>query len=209
MTNLLLKTCLLGASLLASTTFAAAPASNNPNNADYTGWSWSGHIDHVTIDSESAAEQWIEDSATAIGGAAEYYSSTTENTLVLGASVLLYRDNAEFAQYVEDYWGDVDYTESDATAFMLFAEYGPKYRFGSDNMSFVTVRGGVSGILASERSISNGSNCYSEDIEIDGGVYGVLGIGQTLGSLDLSLQFQQYLSGDLDNTLRLKLSGAF
>ena len=209
MTNLLLKTCLLGASLLASTTFAAAPASNNPNNADYTGWSWSGHIDHVTIDSEAAAEQWIEDSATAIGGAAEYYSSTTENTLVLGASVLLYRDNAEFAQYVEDYWGDVDYTESDATAFMLFAEYGPKYRFGSDNMSFVTVRGGVSGILASERGISNCSNCYSEDIEIDGGVYGVLGIGQTLGSLDLSLQFQQYLSGDLDNTLRLKLSGAF
>jgi hypothetical protein len=209
MTNLLLKTCLLGASLLASTTFAAAPASNNPNNADYTGWSWSGHIDHVTIDSEAAAEQWIEDSATAIGGAAEYYSSTTENTLVLGASVLLYRDNAEFAQYVEDYWGDVDYTESDATAFMLFAEYGPKYRFGSDNMSFVTVRGGVSGILASERGISNCSNCYSEDIEIDGGIYGVLGVGQTLGSLDLSVQFQQYLSGDLDNTIRLKLSGAF
>lgn len=209
MTNLLLKTCLLGASLLASTTFAAAPVSNNPNNADYTGWSWSGHIDHVTIDSQVAAEQWIEDSATALGGAAEYYSSTTENTLVLGASVLLYRDNAEFAQYVEDFWGDVDYTESDATAFMLFAEYGPKYRFGSDNMSFVTVRGGVSGILASERGISNCSNCYSEDIEINGGLYGVIGVGQTLGSLDLSLQFQQYLSGDLDNSLRLKLSGAF
>jgi len=209
MTNLLLKTWLLGASLLTSTTFAAAPTSNNPNNADYTGWSWSGHVDHVAIDSEAAAEQWIEDSATAIGGAAEYYSSKTENTLVLGASVLLYHDNAEFAQYVEDYWGDVDYTESDATAFMLFAEYGPKYRFGQDNMSFFSVRGGVSGILASERSISNCSNCYSEDIEIDGGVYGVLGIGQTLGSLDLSLQFQQYLSGDLDNTIRLKLSGAF
>lgn len=208
MANTLLTGCLLGASLLAASAFAA-PSNNNPNNVDYTGWSWSGHADHVTIDSQAAAEQWIEDSATAIGGAAEYYSSKTENTLVLGASILLYRDNAEFAQYVEDYWGDVDYTESDATAFMLFAEYGPKYRFGQDNMSFFSVRGGVSGILASERSISNCRNCYSEDIEIDGGVYGVLGIGQTLGSLDLSLQFQQYLSGDLDNTIRLKLSGAF
>jgi hypothetical protein len=208
MANALLTGCLLGASLLAASAFAA-PSNNNPNNMDYTGWSWSGHVDHVTIDSQAAAEQWIEDSATAIGGAAEYYSSKTENTLVLGASILLYRDNAEFAQYVEDYWGDVDYTESDATAFMLFAEYGPKYRFGQDNMSFFSVRGGVSGILASERSISNCRNCYSEDIEIDGGVYGVLGIGQTLGSLDLSLQFQQYLSGDLDNTIRLKLSGAF
>jgi hypothetical protein len=111
---------------------------------------------------------------------------------------------------VRDNWyGDEGYEESDANALMLFAEYGPKYRFGQDNMSFFTVRGGVSGMLASERSISNCSNCYEEDIEIDGGVYGVLGIGQTLGSLDLSLQFQQYLSGDLDNTVRLKLSGAF
>lgn len=212
MANALLTTCLLGASLLASSTFAAAPYNsnpNNPNNADYTGWSWAGHVDHVTIDSQAAAEQWIEDTATAIGGTAEYYSSKTENTLVLGINFLFYRDHAEFAQFVEGYWGDVDYTESDANAFMVFAEYGPKYRFGQDNMSFFTVRGGVSGMLYSERAISYCSNCYSEDIDIDGGVYGVLGIGQTLGSLDLSLQFQQYLSGDLDNTIRLKLSGAF
>lgn len=211
MANTLLTTCLLGVTLLATTTVAAAPysSSNNPNNADYTGWSWAGHVDHVTIDSQAAAEQWIEDTATAIGGTAEYYSSKTENTLVLGVNFLFYRDNAAFAQYVEGYWGDVDYTESDANAFMVFAEYGPKYRFGQDNMTFVTVRGGVSGMLFSERAISFCSNCYSEDIDIDGGAYGVLGIGQTLGSLDLSLQFQQYFSGDLDNTVRLKLSGAF
>ncbi len=210
MANALLITCLFGASLLASTTFAAAPpTSSNPNNSDYTGWSWSGHVDHVTIDSQAASDQWIEDTATAIGGAAEYYSSKTENTLVLGTSFLFYRDNAEFSQYVEDYWGDTDYSESDASAIMVFAEYGPKYRFGQDNMNFFTVRGGISGMLYSERAISSCSNCYSEDIDIDGGVYGVLGIGQTLGSLDLGLQFQQYLSGDLDNTVRLKLSGAF
>lgn len=209
MANSLLTSCILGTSLLASIAFAAAPGNTNPNNADYTGWSWSGHVDHVTIDSEAAAEQWINDNATAVGGAAEYYSSKSESTLVLGASVLFYRDNAEFAQYVEDYWGDVGYTESDANAFMVFAEYGPKYRFGQDNMSFFTVRGGVSGMLYSERAISSCSNCYSEDIDIDGGVYGVLGVGQTLGSLDLSLQFQQYFSGDLNNTIRLKLSGAF
>jgi hypothetical protein len=207
MANALLTRSLFTVGLLASTAFAAP--NNNPNNADYTGWSWSGHVDHVTIDSQAADEQWIKDTATAVGGSAEYYSSKTENTLVLGASILFYSDKAEFAQYVEDYWGDVDYSDSDANAFMLFAEYGPKYRFGRDNMTFFSVRGGVSGILGSERSISNCRNCYSEDIEIDGGVYGVLGIGQTLGNLDLSLQFQQYFSGDLDNTLRLKLSGAF
>jgi hypothetical protein len=209
MSRALFTSCLFSASLFTAGAFAAVPSNNNPNNSDYTGWSWSGHVDHITIDSQAAAEQFIEDSATAIGGAAEYYSSKTENTLVLGMNFLFYRDNAEFAQFIEDYWGDVDYTESDATAFMLFAEYGPKYRFGQDNMSFFTVRGGVSGMLYSERAISYCSDCYSEDIDIDGGLYGVLGIGQTLGSLDISLQFQQYFTGDLDNSLRLKISGAF
>jgi hypothetical protein len=209
MSSALFTSCLFSASLFTAGAFAAVPSNNNPNNSDYTGWSWSGHVDHITIDSQAAAEQFIEDSATAIGGAAEYYSSKTENTLVLGMNFLFYRDNAEFAQFIEDYWGDVDYTESDATAFMLFAEYGPKYRFGQDNMSFFTVRGGVSGMLYSERAISYCSDCYSEDIDIDGGLYGVLGIGQTLGSLDISLQFQQYFTGDLDNSLRLKISGAF
>lgn len=202
----IIKSLLLGSCLLTCSHMALAQSSTPVRQ---TGWSWSGHADHINIDKKAAAEQWIEDTAFAIGGAAEYYASDSENTLTLGASVLFYRDNAEFSQYVEDYWGDEGYEESDANAFMLFAEYGPKYRFGRDNMSFFSVRGGVSGILGSERSISNCRNCYSEDIDIDGGLYGVLGIGQTLGSIDISLQFQQYFSGDLDNTLRLKISGAF
>lgn len=202
----LIKPLVLGSCLIASSQLALAQTNNNVRQ---TGWSWSGHADHINIDKQAAAEQWIEDTAFAIGGAAEYYSSDSENTLSLGTSILFYRDNAEFSQYVEDYWGDEDYEESDANAFMLFVEYGPKYRFGRDNMSFFSVRGGFSGILGSERSISNCRNCYSEDIEIDGGAYGVLGIGQTLGAIDIGLQFQQYFSGDLDNTLRLKISGAF
>lgn len=201
-----LKSLTLGVCLAASSQFALAQADQNPRQ---TGWSWSAHVDHINLDKQAAAEQWIEDTALAVGGAAEYYASDSENTLSLGASLLFYNDNAEFSQYVRDHWGHGSYEESDANALMLFAEYGPKYRFGQDNMSFFTVRGGVSGILASERSINDCRNCYSEDIEIDGGVYGVLGIGQTLGSLDLSLQFQQYLSGDLDNSIRLKISGAF
>lgn len=206
MFNSLIKPFVLGSLLLASSQQSLA---QSPDNVRQTGWSWSGHVDHINIDKEAADQQWIEDTAFAIGGAAEYYASDSENTLVLGGSILFYRDNAGFSQYVEDYWGDEDYEESDANAFMLFAEYGPKYRFGQNNMSFFSVRGGVSGIFGSERSISNCRNCYSEDIEIDGGLYGVLGIGQTLGAIDLSLQFQQYFSGDLDNTLRLKISGAF
>lgn len=199
------------ASLMTFTIFSSACFAQNdkPNNLSYTGWSWSGHLDHVNIDSESALREGIEDSATVIGGAAEYYSSESSNTLSLGLSFMFYRDNEAFAQYVEDYYGGADYTESDANAFMIFAEYGPVYRFGANKSSFFTARAGVSGILASERGIGYCSDCYSEKIDIKGGAYGVLGIGQTLGAFDISLQFQQYFSGDLDNSLRLKIAGTF
>jgi hypothetical protein len=130
-------------------------------------------------------------------------------TLSLGMNYIFYHDNAAFAQYVRDYWGYIDYEQSDATAITVFAEYGPKYRFGQNNLSFVVIRGGASAVLLSERAIYGCSNCYSEDIDIDGGLYGVLGVGQTLGNLDVSLQFQQYFSGDIDNSFRLKISGTF
>jgi len=205
----LITSSLLALSLCSALTQAATPTNRPAANAPTSAWSWSGHIDHVNIDAEAAWLQGIDEGATAIGFAAERYTNESEMTLSLGASILLYNDNDEFAQYVRSYWGNESYSESDASGLMLFAEYGPKYRFGADNLSFFTVRGGASAILGSERSISNCSNCYSEKIDIDGGVYGLLGIGQTFGSLDWGLQFQQYFSGDLDNAIRLKISGAF
>lgn len=173
------------------------------------GWSWSGHVEHMTFDDETAWEQGIADNATAIGFAVERFQNTTENTWSLGMNFIFYNDDDEFAQYVEDYWGDVDYQESDANAISVFAEYGPRYRFGADKLSFFTVRGGLSGMLYSERGIGNCSDCYSEDIDIDGGLYGLVGIGRSTSSIDWSLQFQQYFSGDIDNVIRLKISGTF
>lgn len=174
-----------------------------------SGWSWSAHVDHINIDEKIAAEQGIDDYFTAIGGAAEYYTSDSNMTLSLGLSIILYDDNAEFRQYVEDWWGDDYYESSDATGGQAFIEYGPKYKFGANDSSFFVVRGGLSGIFFSERSISSCRNCYSEDIDVDGGLYGVLGIGHKLGYFDLGLQFHQYFTGDLDNGFRLKLSSSF
>jgi hypothetical protein len=199
--------CWVGLIACLATSSTLAQQSNQP--ATYSSWSWSGHIDHVNLDKDAAWAEGIEDSATAIGFAAERYTNTSEMTLSLGMNYLFYHDNAAFAQYVRDYWGYIDYEQSDATAITVFAEYGPKYRFGQNNLNFVVIRGGASAVLFSERAIYGCSNCYSEDIDIDGGLYGVLGVGQTLGSLDVSLQFQQYFSGDIDNSFRLKISGTF
>jgi len=194
--------------ILASSLFSLSVHAQQPEPA-YSGWSWSGHVEHMNFDDDKAWEQGIADSATAIGFAAERYTNTSDNTLSLGMSFIFYNDDDEFAQYVEDYWGDTDYAESDANAISIFAEYGPKIRWGADRLSFFTARGGISGMLYSERGIGNCSDCYSEDIDINGGLYGVLGVGRTTGSIDWSLQFQQYFTGDIDNVIRLKISGAF
>lgn len=178
---------------------------------DYSGWSWSANVDHLTIDKEVAnrPDILLSQSATAIGFGAEYFTSESEMTYSLGFNYIAYNDNNEFEQYVHDHWNGDRYEQSDANAIMVYAEAGPKYRFGVDGMNFVTVRGGFSSIFASSRSISYCDNCYSEDLDIEGGLYGSLGVGHSFNHFDLSLQFQQYFTGDLDNSLRLKISTTF
>lgn len=181
-------------------TFAQYPAT--------PGWSWSGHVDHMTFDDEAAWATGIAENATAVGFSVERFQNTHEYTWSVGMNFIFYNDDDEFIQEICDYYGCGD-SESDANAISVFAEYGPRYRFGADKLSFFTIRGGAAGMLYSERGISNCSNCHSEDINIDGGLYGLIGVGRTLGAIDVGLQFQQYFSGDIDNVVRLKISGSF
>ena len=183
-----------------------------------SGWSISGNVDHINIDHQAAnrVDVMVAESATAIGIAGEYVDAGSL-TYAIGLNYIMYNDNNEFSQYVEDNWSDdwdddwdsYSYEESNANAFMLFAEVGPTIYFGADEMSFFSVRGGVSGIFDSTRAINYCSDCYSENINLDGGLYGALGIGRTLSSFDISLQFQQYFTGDIDNSLRLKMAFNF
>ena len=59
MKNYLLNTrrTLLASALLMTSLSALAASQNNQPNANYTGWSWSGHVDHITFDKQAAATQ--------------------------------------------------------------------------------------------------------------------------------------------------------
>jgi hypothetical protein len=171
---------------------------------DESGWAWSGRLGNLNIDSEVAQKQYVDDAAVIVGFAAERYTDTSDFTLTIGADFISYDDKATFRQLTTD--GD---KRSSASGFMLFVEYGPKLRFGVDKSLFFVAHGGLSAVLGSERSIGNCTDCYTEDIELDGGAYGLLGIGHIFSSVELSLQFQQYFTGDFDNSLSLKLSSAF
>lgn len=194
------KTFTLLSLIIASSAFADP----TPKQQDYSGWSWSAHVGTLNIDSKIAKQQGIDDSAWVIGAAAERYSSNSNLTFLIGADFIGYGDNYSFSQNTNK--GEKD---SDASGAMIYAEFGPKVPFGKDASNYFIAHVGVSGILSSERGISYCENCYSEDIDVTGGLYGVLGVGHSFGNFDLGLQFQQYFSGDLDNSLRLRVSSSF
>lgn len=197
------KTALRNIALLALLCSPATTMAYTGQNS-YSGWSLSGEIGTMNIDSEVANQQYIDDSATIFGFAAERYSSDSDFTFTVGLDFISYNDNNSFAQNTTD-----GYKSSDASAMLIFAEFGPKIRFGTDNSNYFIAHGGASHVFNSERSVSFCSDCYSEKIDVDGGFYGILGVGHSFNSFDLDLQYQQYFSGDFDNSLRLKLSFTF
>lgn len=200
---------LAGLLALASFSVSAAEQYQTKIYGPTSGWSWAAHVDRMKIDKKIATEEGVEPWFTAVGGAGEYYFDNSDTTLSLGLSIIFYDDNEAFSQVVRDYWGYGYYSSSNANGAQAYIEYGSQYHFGRGDKSFFSIRGGLSSIFFSSRSINDCSNCWSEDIDVDGGAYGVLGVGHRLGPVDLGLQFYQYFGGDLDNGFRVKISSPF
>jgi len=169
-----------------------------------TGWSWGVNVDKLSIDKDVAWYNWVDNKAWLIGLSAEHFNSANDFTYTIGVDFVSYDDDASFSQYTNH-----GYKSSDADGMLLYIEAGNKLRFGARGDSFVNVKVGANTMIGSERGIGNCSNCYSEDINIDGGLYGVVGVGHSFNSFDVSLNFKQYFSGDLDNSIGLKFATTF
>jgi hypothetical protein len=193
-----------GLSILLLSGFFSSLNSFAYSSEGVSGWSWSAYLGNLNIDSTVARDQYLGDSAVILGFGAERFTDTSEFTLTLGMDFIFYDDKGDFSQLTNQ-----GRKSSDASAVLAFVEFGPKLHFGLDNANFFIAHGGFSGIFASERGIGNCSNCYSEDIDVEGGAYGLIGIGHEFNSFELSLQFQQYFTGDLDNSLRIKIASVF
>lgn len=170
--------------------------------------SWTGAIglEMISISRQAAREQYIDSSALRLNIEGEYFFTQTLST-TLGMGIISYDDNSSFSQRTEDNFGNVKNSESSANAVPFYAELGYKRFFSGEATPYITVRGGFSFIMGSERSIGNCSNCYSENIDIDGGMYALLGAGIVAGdSWSLGLHYKNYLSGDLESGIGLNIS---
>jgi hypothetical protein len=194
------------ASLITSQALADRPYDRGYKHQDiYDGWSFGVNLDRLNLKEDAANREDIQlqQEADVLGVSAEYFTSDSDMTYAVGLNFISYGDNNPFFYEHHSGW----YEQSDAHAFMVYGEAGPRFRIGGDGMTFVSVKMGLSSIFGSERSVD--CDCVSEELNLDGGVYGSLGLGHSFGWLDVSVNFQQYFTGDLDNSLGLKFATSF
>lgn len=166
--------------------------------ADLGYWSFGGTAAIVNIDEETALLQGIEDSAYSVGFIADYHNSGWVTSL--GLDIVVYDDNQEFSQTVIGDGllnnGDISTESSSANGVLLSVATGYRWEFGEKNDVAATLQGGFGVMLASERSIENCSNCFSEDIDVDGGAFVKASLMKRTDSFDIGIFAQQYLGGD-------------
>lgn len=192
---------LLSLFCLSTHAFAQSSESETPS---YGKWIWGGSVGLLNIDQSAAAEEFIDDKATAIDLFAEYSKQRWLTTL--GLDFVMYDDNAGFRQRTEDYYGNTQNSSSSATAFGLSAAFGPQWTFGGAEKTKVYVQGGLEHLLSSERSIGNCTDCYSEDIDISGGAFAKAGVRFNVGAVAIGFSYQQFLGAELDNSFRFVIS---
>ncbi|MDH5434364.1 MAG: hypothetical protein OEY19_10505 [Gammaproteobacteria bacterium] len=157
------------------------------------GQGWFMSVGYTGIDSETAFWEGIGDSGTSLK--LGYGGHTNNFVYGFGMSWIMLSDKNSFSQTVQDNFGNTSTKSSSADAFGGFGELGYSYVFDSGNTSF-DLLGGFEFVRA-ERTIANCSNCLSENINLDSGLY-VLSrftFFNQSGSA-FSLGYQKYMTGD-------------
>lgn len=193
--------------------FASAACASDPSKFQTvpktSGWEFGLSAGQTHIDSAAATDAYIGDSADIFTLNIQYYFANSPWMLNAGGGSLSYDDQLGFSQVVrEEYTGDIYTKDSAARGTILFIEGGANYPINP--ALFLQGRLGLSSVFGSSRSIDNCSNCQEEDFDINGGSYGSVTFGGTIADkVEIALQYQYYLSGDLTSTVSLNVGSHF
>ncbi len=204
----LMKMGLLGvlglSGLLIATSSVSAQESKAMPVTEASNWGFSFHIEQAKLDPVVAKRIGLHDTATVLGMAGERRMNDNSMSVVTGLNIYLYNDNAGFTQNTTK-----GVKESSASGGSFFVEYGPKIHLGDDNKFHLIAHAGYNAMISANRTIDDCSNCHSESIKLRGGPYALAGVGFNYGSVDWGLQFVKNFSGDVKNSVRLRISSSF
>lgn len=198
-----MKLALSNIALLASLTSATVFADTTQNVEPEVKKSWGGNVSFMSLDSKVATQNGVSDSVTNIELS---YNFQKEKIIgAIGFSGFILDDRETFSQVVEDNWGDVSTATSDISAFGFFGEAG--YQHQLSNNLYAEIVGGLN-ISTFERTIANCSDCHSEDLSIDTGLYIKPRIRFMANeSISISVAFVNYVSGDFSPSIMFGIQG--
>ncbi|HMU66446.1 MAG TPA: hypothetical protein PKE57_04845 [Cellvibrionaceae bacterium] len=199
----------LATSLALTSTTHAQDSANHSAVPESAGWEFGLSAGQAQLDKDAAAKAYIGDSADLFTLNVQYYFANSPWMINAGGGSLSYDDQLGFSQVVrEEYSGDTYSKDSSASGTILFIEAGANYPLNA--ALFLQGRLGLSSVFGSSRSIENCKNCWEEDFDINGGAYGSFTFGGTIANkVELALQYQYYLSGDLASAVSLNIGSHF
>ena len=174
-------------------------------------WSFSGYAGQASIDSTTALQEGVDDNAWIVGFSADYMHSNWVTSV--GLDVMLYDDNQKFNQEVEGNGvfndGDRSTESSSANGYLLYAATGYQWLFTEQQNVAVRLQGGYSHMFSSERSIGTCTNCYSEDINVDGGVFAKATVLRAGESVSFGAFLQQYFGDGVNTVFGITIASSF
>jgi len=171
-------------------------------------WSWGGQLGTLNINKESAIRERIKNDATVLGLFANHQSNWFFTSL--GLDFITYNDNDSFTQATSNGFGRRNASSSSANATNIFMAIGPKLTIGTQQNAIIYTQVGLSSLFESDRSISNCSNCFSEDINIESGAFTKTGFKFKAGAVALGADYIRYTnSEDLEDSITLSVSTYF
>lgn len=197
----------IAASVAATTNVFAQVNTSAPGE-----WRYGIGLGAVNIDKEIAEEELIDSSALFVGLYADYRKNRWLTSI--GMDFIVYDDSAEFFQTVEGNGlfndGDISTESSDANALLAHVATGYEWLFTEQQDVAVLLQAGYGHVFGSERAIPNCSNCRTESIDVDGGVFAKAAVTKDAERFTFGVYAQQFLTGDgFSNTLGLAFSTKF
>jgi len=184
---------------------------SNAEDSDQTyvntpqGWSMNVNLGLVSINSDLSS-QGLGDSGSVFGLS---FDKLDENKyLSLFVERVTFDDEYSFTQDVvvtSSYSGSSNATEkSEASALSIGGAYGLAW-FVNENKSMLYAQGGVNLLVDATRGIPNCSNCYEEDLDVSGGVFGRVGANIFADNIVLGVYSSFALSGDVESNFGVKI----
>jgi len=190
-------------SIISVCLFVASSAVLADTSSNFSTWRLSA--DQLNLDAEKTLSAGVDDSTIGLGMAIDI----KRGSLIGGFGMYIgsLNDSNGFTQTVRDQYGNITEADSSVSALSFFGELGGSYQLF--NNTYAELLAGYQ-TMSIDRSISDCSDCETQDIPVDGGMYIKPRIKVAFGKKYIvSASYMSYQSGDITNGLAIGFEGRF